>query len=563
MDQEPSGLFMINILSKKLTTYIILILIVLIGTFLRFYQLGTNPPSLTWDEASLGYNAYSILKTGADEYGTKFPLSIRSFDDFKPPLYVYLAIPSVKLFGLNEFSVRLPSAIAGVLSIISIYFFVKEILQKWEEKHRELIAFVSSFFFAISPWSLQFSKAAFEGSIGLLFLILGVMFFLKGLRNGWLFILSSASFILSIYSYHSFRLLIPLLLVFLIFTFLGYISRKKLFFTIFILALLSFTFPVYSGFLKAQDSGSRLSMVTIFSDPTITSSPIERINYDKNHNDYIGELFHNRRVVYALAIAKGYLDHFNPDFLFLHGDGGVQHHAVDMGMLYLWDLPFIAAGIYLLFKRRDRYVGILFVFFLLAPLPSAISTGTPHPVRAIALMPAFHIFTAIGIVFIFLRIIKMRTIFIRLILLFAIGLSLVFNLAYYMHQYYVHTPVEYGYFWQYGYREALSYAKENETAFKNIIMTYEYDQPYIYYLFYNKIDPAWYQKNWDYNKNGTVDRFKRVVGKYTFRNIEYSKDINIPNTLLIGTPKEIPVSAKVVKIIKFLDGKVAFKIVKT
>ena len=87
-------------------------------------------------------------------------------------------------------------------------------------------------------------------------------------------------------------------------------------------------------------------MVTIFSDVKVINPSIKRIDYDRNNNDYIGTLFHNRRVAYTLAAAKGYLDHFNPDFLFIHGDGWVQHHAVNVGMLYLWDLPFIVAGIY-------------------------------------------------------------------------------------------------------------------------------------------------------------------------------------------------------------------------
>src|SRR3989344_8059833 len=137
MGRKLLELFMINILSKKLATYIILALVVIIGAFLRFYQLGINPPSLTWDEASLGYNAYSILQTGADEYGNKFPLSIRSFDDYKPALYVYLIIPFIKIFDLNEFAVRLPAAIIGILSVISIYFLVKELLKKWDKKYQE------------------------------------------------------------------------------------------------------------------------------------------------------------------------------------------------------------------------------------------------------------------------------------------------------------------------------------------------------------------------------------------------------------------------------------------
>src|SRR3989344_7737190 len=159
-------------LFKKNIYLIILTFVFLLAFFLRFYNLGSNPPSLTWDEASLGYNAYSILKTGADEYGNKLPLSIRSFDDYKPPLYVYLTIPFVALFGLSEFSVRLPSAIIGALSVIVIYFLVKEFLQRWDKKHQELIALVSALFLAISPWQLQFSRGAFEGNIGIFFYIL-------------------------------------------------------------------------------------------------------------------------------------------------------------------------------------------------------------------------------------------------------------------------------------------------------------------------------------------------------------------------------------------------------
>lgn len=539
---------------------IILGLIILLGIFLRFYQLGINPPSLTWDEVSLGYNAYSILKTGSDEYGNKLPISIRSFDDYKPPLYVYLTVPIVGIFGLNEFSVRLPSAIAGVLSIIVIYFLAKEILQKWDKKYQETIALISAFFLSVSPWSLQFSRAAFEGNIGLFFLMLGILLFLKGLRNPKLIILSSISFVLSIYSYHSFRLLIPLFLILLILFFWQEILKKKIIFIVFIVILALFTSSVYLNFVKAADSGSRLSMVTIFSDPTVINPSIQRIDHDRNNNDLFGSVIHNRRIVYSLAIARGYLDHFNPDFLFVHGDGGVQHHAVDFGMLYLLDLPLILIGVYFLIKRRDRFIWTTLILFLLAPLPSAITTGTPHPVRAIAMVPFLHFFAAVGIASLLFKILNKK---IKLLILPLSILFFIFNFLYYLHQYYVHTPIEYGYFWQYGNKEAILEAKDLEGKYEKIIMTYRYDQPYIYYLFYRKIDPFLYQKQWDYNGTGQVDRFKRIIGKYEFRNIDYSKDKHLPKTLLIGTPYEIPINKKVIKKIYFPDGKLAYIIAET
>ena len=164
--------------------FLIFISIFFLAFFLRFYQLGSNPPSLDWDEASLGYNAYSILKTGMDEYGNVLPLSIRSFDDYKPPLYVYLTIPSIAVFGLSEFAIRFPSAFLGLLTVVVTYFFVRESFSEFGHGKRESIALFSMFFMAISPWSLQFSRAAFEGNIGLFFLVTGLYLFLVGIKNG-------------------------------------------------------------------------------------------------------------------------------------------------------------------------------------------------------------------------------------------------------------------------------------------------------------------------------------------------------------------------------------------
>lgn len=542
---------------------IIFLLIIFISVFLRFYKLGSNPPSIDWDEASIGYNAYSILQTGADEYGNKLPLSIRSFDDYKPPVYVYLTVPSIALFGLNEFAVRLPAALIGVIAVVVVYFLVKEILISWNKNIREYVALISAFFLAISPWHLQFSRAAFEGSVGMSFLVLSFLLFFKAFRNKYLYLLFAVSFVLSIHSYHSFRLINPILLLVLLVLFYKQLIKQKILVAISLAIIVVFSTATYLSFFSTSGSGARLSMVTIFSDPALQMESAKNIVNAKKNNDLIGEIINNRRLIFIPAIVKGYFNHFNFDFLFLHGDGGVQHHAYNMGMLYLWDFPFIILGIIFFLKKMDRRILLIFIIFLLAPLPSAITTGTPHPVRAIAMIPGFQIFSSAGFILVLSILLKRKFRFFGIIMGSIIVASLIFNIKYYLGSYYIATPIKYGYFWQYGYKEALNYAKNNEGKYKNIIMTYEYDQPYIYYLFYNKIDPLWYQKNWNYNKNGAIDRFKRVIGKYTFRNIDYSTDINISDALLIGTPKEISNSAKVIKTIRYLDERIAFRIVKT
>ena len=89
----------------------ILLVIVLLAAVIRLWQLDSNPPGLTWDEAALGYNGYSIMQTGRDEYGSFLPLSLKSFGDYKPAVYAYLTIPFIAILGLTEWAVRLPSAL--------------------------------------------------------------------------------------------------------------------------------------------------------------------------------------------------------------------------------------------------------------------------------------------------------------------------------------------------------------------------------------------------------------------------------------------------------------------
>lgn len=101
---------------------ILIILIILLGFFLRAYKLGEIPASLNPDEVALGYTSFSFLRTGADEHGKFLPLVLQSFGDWKMPLYSYLGMIPVAVFGLNEMAVRLPSVVAGVTSVILIYF---------------------------------------------------------------------------------------------------------------------------------------------------------------------------------------------------------------------------------------------------------------------------------------------------------------------------------------------------------------------------------------------------------------------------------------------------------
>lgn len=541
---------------------IALALIVILGFLLRFVLLGANPPSLNWDETSIGYNAYSILKTGKDEYGNFLPLSFRSFDDFKPPVYIYLTVPSVAIFGLTEFAVRFPAAILGVVAVIVIYYLTREVFSNFTDKSRESIALLAAFFLAVSPWHLQFSRAAYEGNVGLFFILLGTYLFFKSFRNKYFLYPSTASFILSLYSYHSFRLIVPIYMLFLLIVFWKRILRFKKETIISALVFFMLAVPVYISFINPQGTGSRLSMVSIFSESDGLKETLNQLQVDKSNGNILGIIFNNRRFYFAREMIKGYLDHFSPNFWYINGAGSFHHHPVNFGMDYIWGLPFLLAGFYFLMKKMSRKILTILVLLLLAPLPASLTTGTPHGVRAIAMIPGLVLLTSTGVYFLLKKTSSLKK---KIkITLIALGVILFCaNFLYYINQYYFETPRVYGYFWEYGNKESIEFAKSVESKYDKIVMTYAYDQPYIYYLFYNEIDPSWYQKDWKLEGSKLESRFSRSIGKYEFRNIDFSKDSKTPNTLLVGTPSEISSDKNVIKKIYYPDGKVAYKFYST
>lgn len=533
-------------------TKYILILIFILGFLLRFWQLGGNPPSLDWDEASLGYNAYSILKTGRDEYGTFLPLSIRSFGDYKPPLYTYLTTIPVAIFGLNEFSTRFISAVLGSLSVIVGYFLIKELFFG----KKPIFYLLFSIFFALSPWHIQFSRIAFEANSALFFFITGIWLFLKGSKQGKYFLLSFVSFGLSLYTYHSPRLVVPLLLVGMFFIYKETILKQK---KIILLSLFLFCVLISPIVYQLRSTGARFSSVTVINQDEKLGESIKLLEFDQKTGDMLGKFMHNRRIVYAREILGGYLDHFNFDFLFLTGDPPGRHHAAGMGMLYLWDLPFLILGIIYLVRSVYQAKYLLFWWFVVAPGASSLTSGTPHAVRALFYLPTFQMFIAFGIIY-FFRLIKphMKS-FLRKSLVIIVFSLFILNFSYYLHMYWRHTPYEDSISWQYGYKEVVSEVSKYENAYDRMVVTYRYDQPYIYFLFYNKVDPLWYQNSW---KEGEIKRAERSFGKYEFRNLDWAQDEKEKRVLFAGTPSEIPENTPgILKTVYFLDGSVAFRIV--
>src|SRR3989304_8296042 len=222
-------------------TRLLLFLILLLASFLRFWRLDSFP-ALNADEAAIGYNAYSLIEPGKDEDGNPWPIHFQSFNDFKPGLYFYLVIPFVKFLGLNEWAVRIPGALLGVATVFLLYLLVRQMFKD------ERLALVSSFFLAISPWHILFSRGGWEGNTATFFIVLGLWLFIKTLQKPKLFVLSSISFALSLYTYHAARVIVPLLMLGLTFIYFKRIKTNIKPFLLAGLLALVFLLPLVRGF---------------------------------------------------------------------------------------------------------------------------------------------------------------------------------------------------------------------------------------------------------------------------------------------------------------------------
>ena len=548
----------------------LLISVIVIATFLRLWQLGQVPPSPDWDEAAIGYNAYSIKETGKDEYSTSFPIILRSFDDYKPALYAYFVIPFISLFGLDIFAVRLVSALFGIATVIAVYFILKELVGD-----RRSIPLLASFLLAISPWHIQFSRIAFESNVGLALNVFSVLFFIKGVKKPLFLVLYAICAGLSLYAYQSEKVFVPLLFVLLVFVYRKTLfSLPKKYLALPLIVGIIISFPIAHYTLTNKQALTRAQGVSVFSEDNQYLNDLSTRNLiNRERGDLIGLIFDNRRIWYAKSVIANYLSHYNIYWLFLSGDEN-RHHAPEMGLLYLWELPFLFIGIYsLIFGKWNTKLKLLtFGLFLLAPMPAAVTTGVPHSVRTLNFLPTFQIFTAVGLITFVMFISKIKylasrrsgqivNIRIKYLIFTMYILFLIFNILYYLNQYFVQQNYFYSQAWQYGYKEAVSEIRKIEGKYKKIIVSNQphLDQSYIFFLFYMKYKPSLYQKEARDVSGGFAET--HAFGKFEFRPIVWEKEKKDSRILYVGRPEDFPNGASTIKTINFLDGKPAIKIV--
>ena len=546
-------------------------LVIIIAVFFRFYSLSSVPPSPSLDEVSIGYNAYSILKTGMDEYGNKYPTLLRAYDDWRPALYVYSVIPFIEIFGLNVYSVRLPSILLSILTVIATYFLVREILKYCLKKTNpdiQITSFVpltASFLLAVSPWHVYFSRLGHEMNGALSFFVFGLLFFTKYInllgkensKNNFYLLVSSVFFGISFNFYQSTKLFIPVILAAMfVFFYKELFARKRILALSLIVGLLVILPVLFASF--SSNALIRFHGTNIYnSSADIFETNSKRILWDRQNMDLLGLFFDNRRMSFLLIPLNAYLSHFNLAWLF--ANSGKEFFKIpDFGLLLVLELPLFALGLIFLLKSKNNYSKFTFFilsWILIAPLPAAITTGSPHAARMYNVLPAFQIIEAFGLYFLINRIIIIKNLSLKFFSLSGVFGIIIMSVLWFFHSYFVNFRKELSYQFQYGSIQALSYAISNQNKYANILVSNRKNllESYMFYLYTTKYDPISYLKSGG-TKSGGFDESHKI-DKFEFDNPRLNSGKN-GKTLYVINPYELQTNEiNIIAVIKFMDGK--------
>lgn len=385
---------------KKISAYCaknwFFLLLLILTIIMRFYQLGKVPSSLYIDELAMLVDAKSLTNTGRDIYGKSFfQATFLSYGDYKLPVYIWLASASVKVFGVNEFALRLPSALAGLASLLITYLLAKKLFAK-KENDKQLLKILVLVVLAFAPWSFLFSRTGFEGHVGQMLLALAVLLLFYALKKHWLIIIASAVASLAVYAYFSVRFVWPVIyLMFgLIFFFKKnsasknqrFLLKKLMMFLLGGLIFILLLQPLYKNEYYLASNQFRLSAKSVLN---IKDWAVEsNILREQTGNNLLSRLFYHRHFLLIQSLAKNYAQNLSLNFLFFEGDSNLRHGTGQHG-LFLWPLtlPFII-GFLSLLRKNFSVFAFLFVWIIIAFLPASVPMEVPHALRSLnALVP--------------------------------------------------------------------------------------------------------------------------------------------------------------------------------
>lgn len=493
----------------KKSDFVLIAIVLLLAIVVRVVAANAVPSSPYWEEVALGYDAYSLLTTGKDHHAHSWPiLALESFGDWKPTGYVYAAIPSIAVLGLNTMAVRLPSLIAGLSLVICSMLVLRELIKatKVDPEHIRNLSWMTGLIAALSPWGILLSRAAWETNLATALAAWSVYATFRAFdvhqKRPTLWYLGAVLLTVgSVYTYHATRVSAPLLLGLSTIAAwqLSSARLKKWLGTHWhsiAIGALCFTVcaaPLYLSYVTGSTTGHRIAETSIFSDiDTITLSNQRKAEAG---NSLISRIIYHRYVLFGARMLANAASHFSPAFLFVSGDVNVRHSTGFGGQLLPFDAVLLAVGSWYLWKNARKQGLFLVLWLVIAVLPASITVAVPHALRSSLMLPSFVMIAGLGLWQIYCSLHRLLPKFKSIVapsLLIAYSFQFVPFWLQYMTVYPSHTAHE----WQYGYQQIVTQLQQARDAYPDhpVYFTREQGRPAMYYWFFTQTNPELVQQ---------------------------------------------------------------------
>jgi len=566
--------------------------VLFIAVILRLWKISEVPVSLFGDELDVGYQAHSILKTGRDYSGNFLPLHFQSLAEWRTPLYIYSSVPTVALFGISPLGVRLPAAIFGILGVWAIYLLSNELVRKKFgilRRHRRWnleFGILPAFLLAVSPWHIQYSRAGFEATEVLAFLLFGLYFFFKAQDLPRYFWVSIALLTFTPWIYSTAKLFTPFLFVFLFFMWRKEIVKfPKRDLVKALIAGIVVGLPIaFSTFLAGGTQ--RAGHLSIFTDPTTANeiAVARELDAKARGNEGIGinpqasdRFFHNKVFFWTGRVIKNYLQTVSSEFLFIEGDPNLRHSTKGVGQFYYIEAVFLILGIILFFSNAEKKIKLFIAFWLVfGILPAAVTRdGGNHATRTIIVLPALIFLICLGWskTLTFLKVKWSGKILIGALLGFWL-----LEFVFYQHTFWIHNPRDSERWWHYGFGEAIQSIKEVEKSYDRIIISMAGEPAWIFFAGFYQYPPEVWQKNAPLRNDVYLPGFGKIshIDKFYFGTFgsdgesiydlpKYIDDRVLYLSLakeiganLVREPQRTPPNLKLINVITYPSGEPAF-----
>jgi 4-amino-4-deoxy-L-arabinose transferase-like glycosyltransferase len=480
--------------------WLCLLLAVAAGAALRFYHISAVPPGLQQDEAVYGYDAYSIFQTGRDHLGHPFPfVSLENFGDWSSPLLTFILVPFVGVFGLNVEVIRTVTAILGLIAVPAVFLLAVLLFQ------RPAAGVIAAWLIALSPFHVHLSRWAVIPSLVPTMVALTLLAFVWAMRNRneRAFVLAALLACLTMATYHSMKLYVPLALIpaFLIYRRTIFaLKLEALFYAALIFVALAG--PILWLTLRDPAGGARFAQTSVFDQGDGSLS----------------------------TVISQYLSYFSPGFWLTRGSNDLMQ--VPSGGIELWVVvPLILCGLaWLVFhavRGRDAWLrssGLLLVaLLLLYPIPGSLTIPAPDALRGAHVIILAALFAAAGAIAVYEWLQSMlanrertlrigATAFVVTVFLLGFGYDLQHRFAHYFGGYGEEVEPSF----HYGLKDALDYAFAHEDEYDEIWVLPDVHEPYIYVLFYRQWPPDDVHSNLVLTRDPPEWNVVHAIDKYHF-----------------------------------------------